>query len=184
MSTAEAPPPSGQRALRKYFIITGTSVFLLICGFCGAQLSSVINRGKQVRTQGDMKTIASALNDYLKQYGHYPVADSIDGLMKVLSPEYLSNPFIQDGWHNKFRYEAFDGTPEHCLPNSEKQPDGCGPTHFTLASAGSDGEFEFARLRDYHDKDTHQFQCDIVLRDDEFLTHPFGKQEFGRCAIP
>ncbi len=159
--------------------IIGISLLVLIAGFCIPQIYSALQRGHQVQTAGDMKTIAMIIEDYREQYGFYPAAQDINGLMRMLVPEYLSRPITLDGWNHQLHYAATG--PTRCQSQHVDKPAGCGPSHYTLTSAGADGLFE--PPMPIHDlrRDNQQFACDIVLQDGQFTAIYLGRQEFGTC---
>ena len=167
-------------------------------------LLSAVQRGKQKRTMGDMKTLSSAIESYNADTGHYPAGHSMDDLCKALTPDYLATCIRNDGWSTpehpqEFHYLAWEGDPKGCpaggsapiepppaitdkgdAPPAETPPESaCGPVHFMIASAGKDGRFEQEDLREYPKRDTRSFNNDIVIRDAVFIQQPVGKQANG-----
>jgi hypothetical protein len=139
--------------------------------------------GQRERTRGDMKTIAVKLEEHKQRTGHYPYATDIDGLMREL-PDFFSprTRIIKDGWGNSIRYSADVGYPSLCKPEASIQPQGCGPIHYTLVSAGKDGKFAHDNLSEYAFGETHEYDCDIVMQDGAWLRQPVGKQVRGACS--
>ena len=75
------------------------------------------------RTMSDIRTIATAVEAYGTDEEKYPPDSE---LKKVLEPTYIKELPAKDGWGNAYFYMA--------------SPDG---THYRIASAGSDGVFEW-----------------------------------------
>lgn len=183
-----------------------------IVGLCGflviPNLIGSIQPGKQKRTIGDMKTIATVLETYYSDKGHFPAAASLDDLCNALTPDYLEICIRKDGWyssmdHREFAYAGWGGSPAGCpivssshgqLPSSasagrEGQPakrpagkPGCGPAHYGLASAGKDGKFAVENFSGYGMRDTDRYEDDIVLMDGQFIRFPVGKQKMSRSG--
>ena len=184
--------------------VIGIPVIGIIAAIAIPNLLSAIQRGKQKRTMGDLKTVASAIEQYNTDNNHYPVGHSMDELCKVLTPDYLVECIRKDGWSTtehpqEFRYLAWEGDPKGCpaagsapaetppavtdkgdAPPAETPPEAaCGPVHYVIASAGKDGRFEHEDLREYHQRDTGSFNNDIVIGDGRFIQAPNGKQSNG-----
>ena len=186
-------------------------VGILFIGLCVAiALPGIIfpiSHGKQKRTMGDMKTLASAIEQYNTDNHQYPQGNSMDALCKALTPDYLVTCIRKDGWSSashlqEFRYiaweESFADCPEKrnapaVSPQAEKKSGvgsvprapavalkpACIVQHYLIASAGKDGIFQVNDLRGYQPAETTSFDSDIVLRDGKFLRQPTGKQHDG-----
>lgn len=143
-----------------------------------------VQRGKQRRTMGDMKTIASALEAYQSDNGHYPPGVGMEAACAALVPDYLDSCIERDGWATteqprEIAYAAWGGMPEGCsTPESvpENPMAACGPTHYGLASAGKDGKFAVIGFHEYGEAETTSFEADIVLVDGQFIQQPAGAQ--------
>jgi hypothetical protein len=174
-------PKRNKSSVVKKAAIVGSAIMILLLGKCGYELHHAVRRGQQVRTKGDMSTIAHAIEEYREQTGQLPIANNIDELMKLLTPKYLASPITQDGWHHSLRYEI-SGTPiESCQNEGDEKLNRCGQSRFFLGSAGADGKFDLPNLRDYKPNETQQFDCDIVRSNNGFLVEPLGRQEYGSC---
>lgn len=62
------------------------------------------------------------------------------------------------------------------LPQNDLSNEGCGPRHYSLASAAKDGKFEHLSFFEYRKRETHSYNSDIVLVDGKFIQMPGGKQ--------
>jgi type II secretory pathway pseudopilin PulG len=187
-------------------VVAVVGIFLIgiVAAIAVPNFLSAVQRGKQKRTMGDMKTLASAIESYKTDSNHYPAGNSMDELCKTLMPDYLAECIRKDGWSSaehlqEFRYVAWEGDPKGCgaagsapgdAPAGATDKDGgvpaeppaesvCGPQHYVLVSAGKDGKFQVADPRDYQEGHTTSFDSDIVIKDSQFLREPTGKQSYG-----
>jgi len=80
-----------------------------------------VNREKVIRAQGELQTIARALEDFRGKRGFYVETKNEAVLIDFLSPDYLSRVIRLDPWRRPYRYE---GTRER----------------FSLWSTGPDGK--------------------------------------------
>ena len=141
------------------FSIIELLVVLLIIGVITAiavpAFLDALERGRQRRTVGDMRTIASALQAYSLDHDQYPPGD-LAAIEPVLTPDYVQNLPQVDGWKTDFVY-ATDGVT------------------FTLTSLGRD---KAAGGGDPPNPDgtTNCFQSDIVWVDSQFRNWPDGGQ--------
>ena len=126
-------------------------------------LINAIDRGKQKRTMADVRSIATAVEEYSIDNNAYPGPTDgwvpIDWLSEALSPDYIRALPELDGWGQSMMFWS-DGT------------------RYVLVSPGKDGEQE----RDWaEDADaggtTTSFASDIVFSDGKFRQWPEGKQE-------
>ncbi len=169
--------------------VIGIFAAIAIPNFLGA-----IQRGKQKRTMGDMKTLASVLEQYNNDHGHYPEGRTMQEVCKALVPEYLVQCIDKDGWHSPqqprfIAYAAWDGESKNCgsearssfpMPGGDVRADtaaGCGPRHYGLASAGKNGKWAVESFDQYGEHvDTRSFDADIVIIDGQFTQMPSGRQ--------
>jgi len=100
-----------------------------------------VQKVKQRNSMKDIVSITTALADYVTDHGIAPKQDGTydenSEFCKALSPFYIRNPPIYDGWGNPFRVycgEACNGT--------YRGVEGCDPGHFMVVSFGRDGEKE------------------------------------------
>lgn len=191
--------PRRSRAFHRGFTLLecAAATFLLAAGsaVAGANLYHATLRGKQKRTMGDMKTIASAIEAFNTDNSSYPVSafaplspdagmyaslTPAEGMPATLSitPDYLLSPIWRDGFGTDRKSQAFQyGT----------TPDG---QNYTLCSLGLNGAPDgipgavvqgcvevapalFTALGKFPDGST--FDCDIVLINGQFYQQPVGK---------
>jgi type II secretory pathway pseudopilin PulG len=204
---AEVP---GKRIGKIMIALIFTGIGLVgVCGYVVIpSLIGGIQPGKQKRTVGDMKTIATALESYYSANGHYPAASNIDELCGAIVPSYLVNCIHKDGWHSaqapsEIAYASWGGSAAGCpiasssngqLPSAASSgmeskpvatPSGmpvCGPAHYGLASAGKDGNFAVENFSGYGPRDTDRYEDDIVLMDGQFIRAPVGRQSMSRSG--
>ena len=121
------------------------------------------NRTNWKRTMADMRTIASALEARAMDANEYPFAASVEAIAPKISPTYLKQVPLRDGWGNQWRYGAWKSDP--------KNP-GC--DYYVIISAGRDGRFEFVDPKSYTTKATTNFDCDLVFSNGAFVQYPEG----------
>lgn len=126
------------------------------------------------RTMADMRSLATAVEAYATDANRYPDVRSVDDLKPIITPTYIKILPVRDGWGNEFRYEAW----------RLETDQGAGLQHFAVGSPGRDRKFELPSLRRYTRRETHNFDCDIVYTDGEFISHPQGAQDGGRETSP
>ncbi len=187
-------------------VVAFVGLFLvgIVAAIAIPNLLSAIQRGKQQRTMGDMKTLGSAIESFNTDNNHYPTGDSLDELCKQLTPDYLATCIRRDGWGSEkhpqeFRYMAWEGEPAGCTvlerpvseppavtadkgeatPGAAAPQTACGPQHYVIVSAGKDGIFQQNDPRNYPPGDTTSFNSDIVMKDGQFIRAPTGKQSNG-----
>jgi type II secretory pathway pseudopilin PulG len=120
-------------------------------------------RAQQKRTMADMRVIATALEaygiDHLQE--EYPPGEYAESLGPHLQPKYVKVLPGVDGWGTGIRYSP--------LPNRG----------YMIRSAGSDKIFEHDSPDEYTRGATHNFDCDIVFANGEFVQYPEGVQSGG-----
>ena len=132
------------------------AVIGLIAAIAIPNLVNAIQRGRQSRTVGDLRGIATAVAMYQQDYAKYPVAaDNSDAAdLRPHLASYMENFNAVDGWQRAFRYSS-DGD------------------HYTLVSFAIDG----IANTPYEEGPTNYFEEDIVLVDGSFWQYPEGTQE-------
>ena len=132
-------------------------------------LLNAIQRAKQRRTMGDMRTVATAVESYSVDMNRYPpaagyslptgltfAAASTMGtkLQGYLEPTYLRKVPLVDGWSSYFTYNV-----------------GTNGADYLIASAGKNGTFEAIV-----GGATTDFNADIYYVDGQFIQYPEGVQ--------
>ena len=162
----------GQLALLLYLYLTLPPLPSVIL------LDSAHQSSLQHRTMADMSAIATALESRAIDVNDYPFAASIDALASKISPTYLKQIPLRDGWGNRWRYHAWRANP--------KQP---GRDFYVIVSAGRDRQFgvidsnlleafvrasQTGQLSTFTPKETTNFDCDIVYSNGSFIQKPEG----------
>lgn len=118
-----------------------------------------INRGQQKRTIGDLRTIATMIEQYAASHGRYPVAASGDELWAALGPAIPRDSWKipTDSWKHEWMIRST-------------------ATSYTIASYGCCGEPDVADPSLYAPAGTTNYKDDIVFSNGAFLRYPDGTQ--------
>ncbi len=122
--------------------------------FAKKALGGFSTTGKIKATMGDMKSIGTAIQDYMTDNYCVPQVETLAEMEKILSPFYIRKLPLKDGWGNDFIYSH-----------------GTGETmeNFAIGSGGSDGKFEgFEQSGQYTDSKGK----DIIYENGEFKYFP------------
>lgn len=80
------------------------AIIAIIAAIAIPNLMTALQKGRQKRTMGDMKTIANGVESYDVDNAMYPDVSDMTGLRQYLSPFYIQNFPIRDGWNTEFVY--------------------------------------------------------------------------------
>jgi general secretion pathway protein G len=158
---------------RRGFTLIELLIVVAIIGIIVAiaivNMFNAIQRAKQKRSMGDMKTIATALEAYATDQNFYPAAaaltlpsglslptGTIGAISGSINPTYIRTVPLVDGWNSFFLYG----------PNASKN-------EFALRSTGADGVPETSPVGGA----TTNFNADIILVDGTFVQFPDGAQK-------
>jgi len=165
----KAPPAAGsgsKTAMIVVMVIVGGFFLIAVLGIIAAiaipNFIMAKERSQQKRTMADIRSVSTAIEAYATDKNEYPNATSIEELGPMLSPTYIREVPVRDGWMHSLRYETWA---------REKDRDS-----YAVGSAGKDGRFEKEALKDYEGGTTSQFDCDIVFSNGSFLQYPEGVQ--------
>lgn len=151
-----------QRRVSIIAVVTGIVAFVLFAPVVPG-LVTAPGRSKQKRTMADMRSIATAVEAYAVDHAnHYPNANDLDELSRLITPTYIRTLPRLDGWNHPYRFQhlvSADGTED-----------------FILGSAGKDGKWEKRSLSDYTAQATTDYDNDIISRPGEFIQYPEGIQ--------
>jgi type II secretion system protein G len=162
---------------RKGFTLIELLIVVAIIGIIVAiaipNLLNAIQRAKQKRTMGDMRSIGTAAESYSIDYNAYPpsAATSVPvvyggatycaatvgaNLVKYISPTYIRVMPLTDGWNSWFCYGTNTTHQDYVISSAAK--DG------VTAQPGTAGA-------------TTNFNTDIVFSDGQFTVFPEGVQQ-------
>ena len=166
------PKSSSNVALIVIGVVVGFFVLVAIIGIVAAiaipNLLTATQRSKQKRTMADVRSLSTALEAYAVDHDEYPKASSVPELSATLSPTYIKQVPVKDGWAHDLKYQCWsDDSAETCKS-------------YAIASAGKDGVFDHEDLRDYKDSPSSKanFNTDIVDQNGEFTSLPEGLNRY------
>jgi type II secretion system protein G len=163
---------------KKGFTLIELLIVVAIIGIIVAiaipNLLNAIQRAKQKRTMGDMRTIGTAAEAYAVDNNRYPSAagysiptslaiptttiNNSNGMQNHLSPTYIKLIPMKDGWDSYFLYTV--------STNSQD---------YIILSAGKDGAVSVTAGNVVGP--TTDFNQDIVFVDGQFMQFPDGIQQ-------
>ncbi len=92
-----------------FIIMTGLyQVPIYVLSF-PSSIMAAAQRQKQKRSIHEMKNIGTALDNYYKAQGHYPIQAQTGTLSHALLPETHYTGTFLDGWGKRFYYRSLDG---------------------------------------------------------------------------
>ncbi len=160
---AGTPPPAAARtspALIALLVALGGLGAVAMLGIIGAiaipNLLNAIDRGKQVRTMTEMRSIATAIEAYRVDRGIDPTARDLDELAAALQPSYIAILPTLDGWQHRLVYHPGE------IPGQG----------YTLTSLGKDG----APGPEPSSPQTTRFEEDLVLVNGRIVQGPHGAE--------
>lgn len=156
---------------RKGFTLIELLIVVAIIGIIVAiaipNLLNAIQRAKQKRTMGDMRTIGTAAEAYAVDYNFYPaaaakftsgvtaVSSSVGSLTTALTPTYIKILPLTDGWDSTLMYGTDTPKQTYCIMSTGR--DGS-------ADSGTGGP-------------TTDFNSDITFCQGQFFQFPEGVQK-------
>ena len=136
---------------------------LIVCAVIGLlaaiaipNLLNAIQRGRQARTVGDLRGLATAVAMYQQDYAKFPLESSlvvVESIAASIRP-YMGNMAKTDGWRRAFMYNS-DGD------------------NYTLVSYGMNGVAD----QPWAQGPIHFFDDDIVIQGGSFMQWPEGVQQ-------
>ena len=160
---------SRRRGFTLIELLIVVAIIGIIVAIAIVNMINAIQRAKQKRSMGDMKSLATAIESFATDQNFYPAAaaftlpsglslptSTIGTVPASLSPTYLRVVPLVDGWSSYFTYGA---SPER--------------SDFALRSAGADGALEGSPVWGI----TTNFNADIILVDGTFVQYPDGAQK-------
>ena len=159
-----------KRSSNKGFTLIELLIVIAIIGILAAiaipNLLNAVQRGKQKRTMVDMRTLATALEAYPVDNSMFPTAACSGGLyttpgavlddssFAVLSPTYLANAPLRDGWGRFLIYNVDNGFGQYNI--------------LSLGRNGASDTLSCGTTTDFND--------DILFSNGTFLQWPEGAQ--------
>jgi type II secretion system protein G len=146
----------------KGFTLIELLIVVAIIGIIAAiaipNLLNAIQRGKQKRTMGDMRTVSTSIESYSIDNNQYPAGADLAAISTFLEPTYIKQLPTGDGWNTDFGY-ATDGQ------------------EYTLTSYGKDKALGDGTTGG-PDADGHTrcFEDDLVYNTGSFMAYPEGSQ--------
>ena len=138
----------------------------IIAAIAIPNLLNAVQRGKQKRSMGDMRTTATAIEAYAVDNNIYPNSGSpaaltaISNIAPTIEPIYIKSTPRKDGWNNPMYY-AMDAALQE----------------YTLVSYGKNKVAEGNPLDAAPGTQTKKFGNDIVYSTGSFIQWPEGRQE-------
>jgi len=132
------------------------AVIGLIAAIAIPNLVNAIQRGRQSRTVGDLRGLATAVAMYQQDYAKFPVASSfvpLDDVEDAIMP-YMGSVTKIDGWQRPFMYRS-DGD------------------NYTLVSYGMNAVVD----QPWTTGPIHYFDDDLVIEGGSFRQWPEGVQQ-------
>ena len=127
----------------------------IIAAIAIPNLLNAIQRGKQKRTMGDMRTIATAVESYSIDNNQYPAGTTVTAVAPFIEPTYIKKVPTEDGWNTEFSYAT----------DTNRQV-------YTIESFGKD-----ATDNALVNGATTTFAHDIVFSTGSFVDFPDGTQK-------
>jgi len=69
-------------------------------------IQTAVRKEKALRTTADLRAIATALEAFKRERGHYVAAENSAGLVDLLTPRYLPMIIRIDAWSNNLEYKG------------------------------------------------------------------------------
>jgi general secretion pathway protein G len=155
-----------QEATPRRLVTVGRVIFALALAAVAAvvvpNVMDALSRGKQKRTMGDMRTIATAIESYsIDHHDAYPItrapaAAALEEVVPLLVPTYVKEIPRVDGWGRPFELES-----------TAKE--------YTITSRGSDGRPDMPDGPSIEPNGgTTDFRNDIIFSTGSFAQFPDG----------
>ena len=145
----------GSRGFTLIELLIVVAIIGIIAAIAIPNLLNAIDKGKQKKTMGDVRSIGTAVEAYAIDISTYPKGmANWAALEPVITPYFIRDPPDTDGWNNPW---------ESVTTSNGKE--------YTLASSGKDGT-----LSPRTGGMTTDFNCDIIFAGGRFFQWPQGTQ--------
>lgn len=145
-----------RRSSDRGFTLIELLIVVAIVGIIAAiaipNLLNALDRGKQKRTMADLRSLATAVEQYSVDLTIYPTANGIAPLKGILEPVFLRDAPIVDAWGHDFVVASTS-------------------TDYTLGSGGKDGG-----ALNFIGGQTTNFNDAIIFANGQFVQWPEGTQ--------
>ena len=122
-------------------------VSMVLVAIAIPNINSTIQRGRQKRTMSAMRLLATGLGSFHVDHGGYPYdGEGIEAAWRRLSPRYIVDPPLRDGWGRPFVYQA------PALPGTTVADE------YVILSLGADGRYQGLT----GEGSARYFDCDII----------------------
>ncbi len=154
--TMNTQGPSTSRGFSLIELLIVTAIIGLIAAIAIPNLVNAIQRGRQARTTGDLRGLATGIGMYQQDYAKFPPSASfitVNSMASQIAP-YMGQVNGVDGWQRDFFY-ASDGD------------------NYTLLSYGMNGIADTP----WTIGPIHYFDDDLVIEGGSFIQWPEGTQQ-------
>lgn len=154
---------------QKGFTLIELLIVVAIIGIIAAiaipNLLSAIQRGRQKRAMGEVRSIATAAQSYATDTNIYPLLGTYGDLVgsvaaSDMTPDYIKTIPNPDPWNTAYKYQGVTS-------NFAAASWGKGSASDTTIDLGTGNT----------GKSTNCFECDIIFIGDNFSQKPEGKQK-------
>ncbi len=144
---------------RRGFTLIELLIVVAIIGIIVAiaipNLLNAIQRAKQKKSMGDIRTNGSAIEAYGVDWGAYPDVSSLSQANTKLAPTYIASVPSKDGWENRFFYATANNSSAYVIVSYGRDK--------IASSAPGTGP-------------TTSFNDDIIFNTGQFMRKPEGTQ--------
>ena len=147
---------SSSRGFSLVELLIVCAVIGLIAAIAIPNLVNAIQRGRQARTVGDLRGLATAVAMYQQDYAKFPIVSGTVAIAEIepLVIAYMGSMAKIDGWQRSYMYIS-DGD------------------NYTLVSYGMNGTPD----QPWTQAPIHYFDDDIVIQGGSFMQWPEGVQQ-------